>query len=58
GKTNSGRVTVILTWGSLTETSDAVQGGETACGGAVAAADSSRRQVRVSTYVYDDSESI
>ena len=57
GKTNSGRVTVILTWGSLTETSDAVQAGETACSGADAGDDSSRRQVRVSTYVYDDSES-
>lgn len=58
GKVNTGRVTVILTWGGLIETSDAVDAGGTACGGANANSDRSRRQVSVSTYVYDDSESI
>ena len=58
GKTNTGLVTVILTWGGLIETSDAVDVGGTTCGGANAGGDSSRRQVSVSTYVYDDSENI
>ena len=56
-KTNTGRVTVILTWGSQIETSDAIQSGEATCGGGKAGSDSNRRQVSVDTYLYDDSES-
>lgn len=52
GKTNTGSLQVLLNWEGLTDISDAVAAGDTACG-AAAGSDASRRQVAVTTYVYD-----
>lgn len=56
GKTNTGQVSVILSWEGLTDIADAVEAGGTACGGGAANSDASRRQVVVNTFIYDETE--
>ncbi len=56
GKTNTGQMTVILSWESLTDISDAVEAGGTACGSVAANSNASRRQTVVSTYIHDETE--
>jgi type IV pilus assembly protein PilV len=57
GKLRTGRLSVLVQWRGLNETSDAVQGtGAVACGGAAVGADGFRRQVIVSSYVIDEAE--
>lgn len=56
GKTGTGRLSVIIQWRGLHESFDAVQAGDTRCGGAVIAGDNFRRQVVVNTYVVDEKE--
>lgn len=55
GKTNTGTLSVLLSWSGLTDTVDAVASGETACGPA-AGSDARRRQVAVNTFVSDLTE--
>lgn len=56
GKANTGELRVIIQWRGLSESSDAVQGDETTCGGLDAGEDLFRRQVVTSTYVVDEEE--
>ena len=56
GKTNTGQLRVIIQWRGLNKSSDAVQSGETTCGGLDAGTDEFRRQVVTNTYVVDEEE--
>ena len=56
GKTNTGQLSVILSWQGLSEISDAVQAGATVCGGGSANSNTRRRQTVVNTYLVDESE--
>jgi type IV pilus assembly protein PilV len=56
GKSGTGRLSVIIQWRGLHESFDAVQTGDTRCGGAAIGADDFRRQVVVNTYVVDEKE--
>ena len=56
GKTNTGQISIILSWEGLTEISDAVEAGGTVCGSDAANSNTRRRQAVVSTYIYDDTE--
>lgn len=53
GMTNSGQLTVIVSWLGLSETSDALQAGDVACGAINAEDARFRRQVVLSTIVVD-----
>lgn len=53
GRTNSGEVRVDVQWRGLLDSSDAVQSGEFACGGAAPLGDRNRRKVVVQTLVVD-----
>ena len=55
-RTRTGLLTVIIQWRGLHESSDAVQPGETICGGEAAGTDKFRRQVVTNTYVVDEGE--
>ena len=56
GKVGTGRLSVIIQWRGLHESSDAVRGSEPICGGVAAGTDNFRRQVVVNTYVVDEKE--
>ena len=56
GLARSGQLSVIVQWRGLHESSDAVQGSETICGGLDAGTDDFRRQVVTNTYVVDETE--
>jgi len=56
GKTNTGQISIMLSWEGLTEISDAVEAGGTVCGSGGANSNTRRRQAVVSTYIYDDTE--
>lgn len=56
GKTNTGTMSVILSWDSLTDISDAVEAGDTVCGSVAANTDGTRRQAVVNTFIFDDTE--
>ncbi len=56
GKTNTGRLNVIIEWRGLLQSQDAVQGASAVCGGNAAGADDYRRQISVNTFVVDESE--
>ncbi len=56
GKTNTGQISIMLSWQGLTEISDAVEAGGTVCGSDAANSNTRRRQAVVSTYIYDDTE--
>ena len=56
GYANTGLLNVIIQWRGLQESRDAVQGGETICGGSDAGTDNYRRQVVTNTYVIDETE--
>ena len=56
GKTNTGQISIMLSWQGLTEISDAVEAGGTVCGSGGANSNTLRRQAVVSTYIYDDTE--
>lgn len=56
GMTRTGRLTVILQWQGLHESSDAVQSGDTVCGGGGAGTDNSRRQLVTNTFIVDETE--
>ncbi|MGB5439075.1 MAG: type IV pilus modification protein PilV [Gammaproteobacteria bacterium] len=53
GKTNTGKLSVILSWRGLSEITDAAESG-VACGSG--AADARRRQTVVNTYIIDETE--
>jgi type IV pilus assembly protein PilV len=55
-RTRTGLLTVIIQWRGLHESYDAVQTGDTRCGGAAVGTDDFRRQVVVNTYVVDETE--
>ena len=55
-RTRTGQLNVIIQWRGLKESSDAVQPGETTCGGLAAGTDKFRRQVVTNTYVVDEEE--
>ncbi len=52
----TGQLSVIIQWRGLHESYDAVQDGETICGGLAAGEDKFRRQVVTNTYVVDEEE--
>lgn len=52
----TGQLSVIIQWRGLQQSYDAVQGGETVCGGDAAGTDEYRRQVVTNTYVVDEEE--
>jgi type IV pilus assembly protein PilV len=56
GRARTGLLTVIIQWRGLHESYDAVQTGDTRCGGAAVGTDDFRRQVVVNTYVVDETE--
>jgi type IV pilus assembly protein PilV len=56
GKVRTGLLNVIIQWQGLHSSTDAVQAGEVACGGAAATGDITRRQVSVNTFVIDEQE--
>lgn len=56
GKLRTGLLNVIIQWQGLHSSTDAVQAGEAACGGAAAAGDPTRRQISVNTFVIDEQE--
>lgn len=56
GMVNTGSLRVIVTWRGTVETSDAVASGGVVCGTGTAGSDASRRQVSLTTYVYDDED--
>lgn len=55
GKANTGIIDIVLQWKGLKETTDAVPGGGTVCGGDTDE-DKTRRQLVVSSYVLDETE--
>ncbi len=57
GKTNTGQLSVILSWEGMMETSDAATSAAETCGATAATTDTSRRQVMVNAYLVDLSES-
>jgi type IV pilus assembly protein PilV len=56
GKLRTGLLNVIIQCQGLHSSTDAVQPGETACGGAAANGDPTRRQISVNTFVIDEQE--
>ncbi len=56
GKTRTGLLRVLIQWSDLRKTVDAVQAGETICGGVAAGSDDYRRQIIASTFVIDETE--
>ena len=56
GKTNTGQISIMLSWEGLTDISDAVEAGDTVCGSGKANSNAMRRQTVVNTYIYDDTE--
>ena len=56
GKLRTGLLNVIIQWQGLHNSTDAVQAGEAACGGAAANSDPFRRQISVNTFVIDEQE--
>lgn len=56
GKLRTGLLNVVIQWQGLHSSTDAVQAGEVACGGAAAAGDITRRQISVNTFVIDEQE--
>ena len=56
GKTNTGQVSIMLSWQGLTDISDAVEAGDTVCGSGSANSNAMRRQTVVNTYIYDETE--
>ena len=57
GKTNTGQLSVILSWEGMMETTDAATSAAVTCGATAATTDKSRRQVVVNAYLVDVSES-
>jgi type IV pilus assembly protein PilV len=56
GRARTGQLSVIVQWRGLHQSFDAVQAGETTCGGDPAGTDVYRRQVVTNTYVVDEEE--
>lgn len=56
GRARTGLLSVIIQWRGLHESFDAVQAGDTRCGGAAVGTDKFRRQVVSNTYVVDETE--
>lgn len=56
GRARTGQLNVIVQWRGLQSSSDAVQPGESVCGGETAGDDVFRRQVISNTFVVDETE--
>lgn len=56
GKTNTGQISIMLSWQGLTDISDAVEAGDTVCGSGSANSNTRRRQTVVNTYIFDETE--
>jgi type IV pilus assembly protein PilV len=57
GKTNTGKLTLIISWEGMTDSTDAATTAAEACGGTAENTDASRRQVVQNIYLVDTSES-
>ncbi len=56
GKTNTGKLSVVLSWEGMAEITDAATSATETCGSTAATTDKSRRQVIVNAYIVDVSE--
>ncbi len=57
GKINTGKLSVILSWEGMMETTDAATSAAVTCGATAATTDISRRQIVINAYLVDVSES-
>ncbi len=55
-RTRTGQLSVIIQWRGLVDTSDALEEGESVCGGVSDGDEGYRRQVAVNTFVVDETE--
>tara|TARA_R110002110_G_scaffold415765_1_gene655146 strand:- start:27619 stop:28212 length:594 start_codon:yes stop_codon:yes gene_type:complete len=53
---STGTLNVTIQWRGLQETRDAVQAGETVCGGGAAGTNPNRRQISVNTFVFNEDD--